>query len=130
MISTHTPWLSIHTQFPIRSLFVVCIIYKMLYLCLFFFFFSLLSRPILVCKYTCHRTCEPKVYIHIDILDFDYFKFISGEKKFKTKTKKKSLFVFLMVLSRLRDEGKKKKKREKAHPWFTLGPVFNTALSY
>ena len=96
----------------------------------FFFFFSLLSRPILVCKYTCHRTCEPKVYIHIDILDFDYFKFISGEKKFKTKTKKKSLFVFLMVLSRLKDEGKKKKKREKAHPWFTLGPVFNTALSY
>ena len=96
----------------------------------FFFFFSLLSRPILVCKYTCHRTCEPKVYIHIDILDFDYFKFISGEKKFKTKTKKKSHFVFLMVLSRLKDEGKKKKKREKAHPWFTLGPVFNTALSY
>lgn len=97
MTSTHTPWtLSIHTPIPPSDPYSSPVLFIISYLCLFFSF-----SPILVCKYTCHRTCEPKV---CTTLTFFFFFFLLlflkqkiGKKKFKTRQTKKEievLFIF------------------------------------
>jgi len=114
MTSTHTP-VDTHPN-SLCDPYSSPVLFIISYLCFFF------SFPILVCKYTCHRTCEPKV---CTTLTFFFFHFLFLEKKFKTRKTQKievpSIFCFLDVWGN---------KKEKAHLWFTLGPVFNTALSY